>query len=91
MKEAFRTGILVLKNKIETLKEEVKKLADEKEDRMQWIGQFIQYRGFETLSRELLLRLVEEIRVYDKNRIEIVFQFQSEYEDMCRYVSGVED
>lgn len=30
------------------------------------------------LSRELLLRLIREIKIYDKNRIEIVFQFQSE-------------
>lgn len=78
-------------NEIETLKEEIRNLANEKEDRTQWMAQFIQYRRFKELSRELLLRLVEEIRVYDKNRIEIIFQFQSEYEDMCRYVSSMED
>lgn len=53
--------------------------------------QFLQHRGFQELSRKLLLRLVEEIRVYDKNRIEIKFRFQSEYENMCRYVKSAGD
>lgn len=91
LKEAFRTGILILEKEVEGLKDEVRGLAEEKKSRMHWMEQFIQHRGFQELSRELLLRLVEEIRVYDKNRIEIRFRFQSEYENMCQYVESAGD
>lgn len=91
LKEAFRTGILILEKEVEELKDEVRGLAEEKKSRMHWMEQFLQHRGFQELSRELLLRLVEEIRVYDKNRIEIRFRFQSEYESMCQYVESAGD
>ena len=58
---------------------------------MQWAERFIRYRGFEELSRELLLRLVDEIRVFDKDRIEVLFKFRSEYEELCQYVSCLEE
>ena len=34
----------------------------------------------------MLLNLVEEIRVFDKDRIEVVFRYQEEYEETCRYI-----
>lgn len=86
LKEAFRLGINALENEITALNEEIRKLAMEKEDRVQWMEQFIQCRGFQELSRELLLRLAEEIRIFDKDKIEAVFKFQPEYEEI--YLKG---
>ena len=86
LKEAFRLGINALENEITELNEEIRKLAMEKEDRVQWMEQFIQCRGFQELSRELLLRLAEEIRIFDKDKIEAVFKFQPEYEEI--YLKG---
>lgn len=85
LKEAFRSGIVVLENEIIALKEEIRKLSLEKEDQVQWIDQFIQCRGFKKLSRELLMRLVDKIRIYDKDRIEVVFKFQPEYKELLNY------
>lgn len=90
LKEAFRSGINALENEMLALNEEIRKLAKDKEDRVQWTGQFIQCRGFQELSRELLLRLVEEIRIFDKDKIEVVFQFQSEYEEQGETTNGTE-
>lgn len=90
LKEAFRLGINALENEIIALNEEIRKLAMDKEDRVQWIEQFIQCRGFQELSRELLLRLVEEIRIFDKDKIEVVFKFQSEYEEQGETTNGTE-
>lgn len=79
LKEAFRSGINALKNEITALNGEIRKLSVEKADRIRWIEQFINCRGFQELSRELLLRLVEEIRIFDKDRMEVIFKFLSEY------------
>ncbi len=85
LKEAFRSGINTLESEISALNEEIRKLSVEKADRIQWIEQFIHCRGFQELSRELLLRLVEEIRIFDKDRIEVIFKFQEEYEDLRNF------
>lgn len=82
LKEAFRSGINSLEKEITALNEEIRNLTMEKEDRVQWIEQFTRCRGFQNLSRELLLRLVDEIRIFDKDKIEVVFKFQSEYEEL---------
>ena len=35
--------------------------------------------------------MVDEIRVFDKDRIEVAFKFCSEYEELCQYVAGLEE
>lgn len=91
LKEAFRTGISALEKEIRALKREIQKLAVEKSDKVQWVEQFIRCRGFRELTREMLLRLIEEIRIYDKDRIEVIFKFQSEYEALCQYAANMEN
>lgn len=85
LKEAFRSEIASLEHEITALKEEIRKLSSEKEDRVRWVEQFVKCRGFKKLSREILVRLVEEIRVFDKDRIEVIFKFQSEYEELLNF------
>lgn len=91
LKASFKEEIGILENEIEALQEEAEKIAKDNEDRVQWAERFIRYRGFGELSRELLLRLVDEIRVFDKDRIEVAFKFCSEYEELCQYVAGLEE
>lgn len=88
LKASFKEEISELEREVEALQEEADKIAGEAEDKIRWAEQFIRYRGFGELSRELLLRLVDEVRVFDKDRIEVLFKFRSEYEELCRYVSG---
>lgn len=89
LKEAFRSEIITLKDEIHALQEEVRNLAKDREDKVQWVRKFIEYRGFTELSRDLLLQLVKEIRIYDKERIEVVFKFQSEYEELFQFVTDM--
>lgn len=41
---------------------------------------FLQYQNFSSLSRNLLLKLVEKIIIYEKKRIKIIFRFQYNYD-----------
>ena len=66
-------------------------MAKTKRDKVQWVNQFIECRGFPKLTRKILLKIVEEIRIYDKDRIEVIFKFQSEYEEVCRYLESTEN
>lgn len=78
-----------LKEAIKNLELEKENLADSKREKMDWANQFIEYRGFQKLSRDLLLRLVKEINIYSKDRIEIVFNFQEEYEKTVRFITDI--
>lgn len=86
LKTSFCSEIKNLKDEIRALEKEIEKLAKDRADKVQWVEQFIEYRGFRELTREILLKLVKEIWIFDKNRIEVVFKFQSEYEEACRYI-----
>lgn len=91
LKEIFQEEITALQDEIQALREEMEKLARDRKDKVQWVQQFIEYRGFTKLSRDLLLRLVKEIRIYDKDRIEVVFKFQAEYEELCGYIADMRE
>lgn len=85
LKDSFRLQIVALEKEIQSLKQELEEHAKDRADKVLWVDQFIQYRGFQQLTREILLKLVDEIRVFDKDRIEVVFKYQQEYEEACQH------
>lgn len=89
LKEFFQESIQNLHKEIQAIKQEKKQQEKNQGERAVWIKEFLKYRGFKKLSRKLLLKLVEEIRIYDKDRIEVIFKFQSEYEEICKYLEEV--
>ena len=89
LKEFFQESIQNLHKEIQAIKQEKKQQEKNQGERTGWIKEFLEYRGFQKLSRKLLLKLVEEIRIYDKDRIEVIFKFQSEYEEICKYLEEV--
>lgn len=86
LKAAFRLQTAALTEEINALEQEIGQLAKGREDKAEWVNSFIECRGFGQLTREILLKLVGEIRIFDKDRIEVVFRYQSEYEEACRYI-----
>lgn len=91
LKELFRSEIDTLQNEIQAIKMENEKIARDRNDKVQWMQQFIEYRGFTELSRDLLLRLIEEIRIYDKDRVEVSFRFRAEFEELCQFIVDTRD
>lgn len=89
LKEFFQESIQNLHKAIQAIQQEKKQQEKNQGERTGWIKEFLEYRGFQKLSRKLLLKLVEEIRIYDKDRIEVIFKFQSEYEEICKYLEEV--
>lgn len=86
LKESYQQDVVRLKKEIQALEEEKEDIAQGRKNQVEWMGEFIQYQGFHELTRELLLSLVKEIFIYDKDRIEVVFKFQEEYKKALDYV-----
>lgn len=56
LKDCYKTDVGTLQNEIKSLEAKREETARSKKDRAGWIQQFIEYRGFKELSRELLAR-----------------------------------
>jgi hypothetical protein len=56
-----------------------------------WIGYFQKFGQIEVLARDVLVRLVERILVYEDNRIEIVFLYQTQFEQAKAVAASIAD
>ena len=80
LKQIYKEQMDGLEKKRVCLKEEQELCRREYIRKNQWMDYFLQYQIFSSLSRNLLLKLVEKIIVYEKKRIKIIFRFQHNYE-----------
>ena len=76
LKQVYKEQMDELEKKKASLKQEQELCRREYIRKNQWIDDFLQYQNFSSLSRNLLLKLVEKIIVYEKKRIKIIFRFQ---------------
>lgn len=90
----FRT---IYTNKIEEKEQVVRQL--EKECRQaidvgsrsrNWITLFKEYENISQLNRRVLMALVDCIKVYENHKIEIVFKYANEYEQILKHIETVE-
>lgn len=76
----------ILREEISNLKKEEEEVAENKKEKSLWVKLFTECRGFKELSRDILLKLVKEIHVYGKDRIDIIFKFKDEFEQARAYI-----
>ena len=86
LKEIYTRQIGELEKKKAALKEEQELCNIETIRKNEWMESFLQYKNISSLSRDIILKLVERIRVFEKGRIKIVFRFQYDYELALRTV-----
>ena len=55
-------------------------------DNNDFIAHFKKYGNFEKVTRPMLIELVDEIRVYEGNKIEIDLKFKDAYKQVIEYI-----
>ncbi len=80
LKQIYKEQMDELEKKKACLKENQELCRLEYIRKNQWMDYFLQYQNFSSLSRNLLLKLVEKIVIYEKKRIKIIFRFQYNYD-----------
>jgi len=68
------------------LRIEIRKILHDKADKYEWIEYFKQHKGIKELTRTVVAELISEIRVTDKNNIEVIFDFNDCYMDALNKV-----
>ncbi len=80
LKQIYKEQMDELEKKKACLKENQELCRLEYIRKNQWMDYFLQYQNSSSLSRNLLLKLVEKIIIYEKKRIKIIFRFQYNYD-----------
>lgn len=75
MKEDYEQQAEVLNQILARLKEEQREAENGIDTKNSFLETFQQYQNIETLTRDILIELVDHIKVYEGGRISIVFRF----------------
>ncbi len=66
----------------------VRDVLDAKTDKYEWLRYFKEYRNISELSRTAAVELIDRVKVYDKNHIEIDFSFNDCFQSALRQIQS---
>ena len=73
-----------IRGNIRKLQKETELILKEGLAANEWIDTFTKTGNITSLDRSTVLSLIENIMVYEENRIKITFKYQDGYETLCR-------
>lgn len=79
LKEEFAQRIQEIEKAIQAYETEISSVIEKKQECQGWIDKFKGFQKIETLSRNIVVVLIDKIFVYEGERVEIVFKFDDEY------------
>ena len=65
---------------------EIRAVLEGEEDKYRWISYFKEYKDIGELTRNVVVALISEVRVYDRENIEVVFDFADQYRQALEYL-----
>ena len=86
LKADLNEKLQALDASIEKLRNTAGQYADGFEQENAFLTQFRKYRNFTQLTRPMLVALVNEIRIYEGGRLEIILNFQDELKALTEYL-----
>ena len=69
---------------------EIRAVLEGEEDKYRWISYFKEYKDIGELTRNVVVALISEVRVYDRENIEVVFDFADQYRQALEYLEDRE-
>jgi prefoldin subunit 5 len=86
LKEDYEAQAHELMQIVETLRAEQAGLEKGIDVENPFLSTFRQYKNIDKLTREVLVELVEQIKVYDNGNISVKFKFSDESRRRCEYI-----
>ena len=86
MKADYERQAAVLSDVLERLTTERAELANGVDNEHPALVAFMKYQNIETLNREILIELVDHIKVYENGNIKIKFKFADELRKIAEYI-----
>jgi hypothetical protein len=70
------------------LKEKSKKESYKAEQKREWIQQFKKYKKIQTLTRNIITELVENIYICDNGYVKIIFKYEDCYKEAIEFIKN---
>ena len=88
--KGYSEKIINIKNVILDLKKELDNVSNGLTEKQLWIEHFKKYNSINKLDRELIIFLIEQIRIYADKTTEIEFKYANEFESLLEYKENLE-
>lgn len=72
---------------IHQIEMEMEDVLNRKSKGFVWLDYFTEHQNIDTLTREAAVSLIREVKVTDKNHIEVIFDFDDSYRECLRVIS----
>ena len=91
-KKNYDTQISATRAAIKNLEYEINKLDGKKnQSNNDRIESFKNLRDFKQLTREIIVKLIDKIVVYEGGRLEIIFRYKNEFEEILDFTKALPD
>ena len=67
---------------IRNYEHEIRDIVENRSDKFKWIDYFAEYQNIQQLTRIAAIELIDKILVYDKNKVEVIFNFDDTYRQL---------
>lgn len=91
MKQEFEKRRRASLDSIAQIKIEIETLASRNGKHHEWIESFLANKGIEKLERNVVVELIDYIRIYEDKRIEIVFRYADNYKEILNQIRYIQD
>ncbi len=88
--KGYSEKIVHIKNVISDLKKELDNVLNGLTEKQLWIEHFKKYNSIKKLDRELIISLIEQIKIYTDKTTEIQFKYENEFKDLLEYKQSLE-
>ena len=85
---AYNDKITEIKTLIASFENEIEILSKGISDKQLWIEYFKAHKNIKSLNRELVVNLIEDIKVYNNKSIKINFKYEEEYKNLISYLES---
>lgn len=73
---------------VRKLKHEIQKVMEAETDKYEWLRHFKEYQNISGLSRMAVVELIDRVRIFDKNHVEIDFNFEDCFQSALRQIQS---
>lgn len=91
MKQEFEKRRRAALDSIAQIKIEIETLASRNGKHHEWIASFLANKGIEKLERNVVVELIDYIKIYEDKRIEIVFRYADNYKEILNQIRYIQD
>ena len=88
---AYSQKIQEIKKLISSLEKEIETIKNGVSKKQLWIEYFKTYKNIKSLNRELVVNLIDDIKIHKDKTVEINFKYEEEYKSLLSYLKNISD